>query len=276
MQSISENFSIDRIPLADDEVSYGYYDATTTDLVVTAMQDQLGDTFDILFPNYTEFEGTVISGELFLNGEALNAIPESLSYEGTMLLSQVCLLMISLGLRVLILLQLLTQTLFHSLAIVCFLDVSIIWLEASRIAGLNRRSRDMRSRRFKKMIRLIEAFFFIFSMNFVIRLAFTDGQSYSNFLSILIAVASLLIALLFTIGRLRLRTMLSRAVAKLSVDQASSRYSALIRNVSTVVILSNIGVFLGQLYVSYRVTDIEALVTSKNDPVSFLFRPLFR
>lgn len=172
-----------------------------------------------------------------------------------------------LALKRTVLVNVITFVLLQALAVIGFLDISVVWIGSSRAGTLNRRLRKKEFRRFKYIVRILELSYFITLLTISIRLAKTSGQSYSLLNSILVFSLSFLIIVLFILGRRGLRAILSVKSGTLSLDPKVKRYWSTIRNVSSVVIAANFGILLVQVFYMLQVQNFNELVKANNNTV---------
>lgn len=254
MANIGENFAFDRILLPEDKITKAYYLELLNELMYGPSPDRFED-------------------RLFLNAAAANALPENVTFDGNLMNSSLIALMIHfLGLRELVFINMISFVFYRSFAVASFLDVSLVWIESSRLASQTRSKRMMKLARWRRMLRSLEAIFFIFMLGLTVSLVVTKGESYTILDSILVLSLSLAVFASFLYGRYRLSYIFEMELISASKKQRDeeAKYLEIIKRTSTLIIVANLGIIAAQLYFVMKIKDFNDLVRSNNDPVSFI------
>lgn len=212
----------------------------------------------------------------FLNLDALAVLPEGYSFNGNMfpllLLEEFYLFFIGLWLELMT--TVVSLVLYRSLAVICFLDVGIVWIETSRLITMRRSIRRVKFDRFIRFLRIIEGMILFAAVIACIRILHSTGNSYNITVTVLLLIVSVFLVSLFIIGRYRLHSQLTQPVGTKNSkqdnkeDRLSSEYAYLIRTTSIIVIIASSSVAAAQLYSLISIHNFEAQIQSNNDIVS--------
>lgn len=160
---------------------------------------------------------------------------------------------------------------YRTVAVVCFLDVSVVWLDSVRQTTLNKLFEKKKVKRFKRLVRVFELFVLLSLLAFIIRLITTNGRSYNIFISIIMAVLAATLVVLFFYGRSRIISVLLPTTEKTKVktqsDIAAAKYVFTIRATAAAVIFANLGVLAIQIYSIVMIQNFPDLVAANNSSV---------
>lgn len=161
---------------------------------------------------------------------------------------------------------------FRTLAVVAFLDISLVWLDAVHRATIGRVLEKQRFRRIYIIVRLSELSVLLGLVIFISRLILSNGRTYNVSLSVITLLSACLVIFLFAYGRYRITTILSKpANEKLTEkEKENQKLLKIVRNFSTVIFVSNLGVIATQLYFILEVINFEDFLESNNNAVSTL------
>lgn len=169
----------------------------------------------------------------------------------------------------LVLINLISYVLYRALTVICFLDVSLLWIESSKVSSYQPRERKQRLVKWYRVLRTVEVAIFIILLGITISLVLTNGQSYSIADSVLVLTLSMMITLAFAYSRYRLRAILSKPL--MSYDdkrkQETQEYLSVIRQLSTFIIIANLGIIVTQIYSVVKIRNFDSLVQANNEPV---------
>ena len=106
-----------------------------------------------------------------------------------------------LELRTLILTNMISFVFLQSLAVVNFLEVSVVWMKLSQSIMLNRVETKRKFKRFKKVIRAVEFGYFWVSLGIAISIAKTNRKSYNILRSVFVFITAVGTTSLYIVGR---------------------------------------------------------------------------
>lgn len=238
---ISEAFDINRVPSTFDEIAYSYYDAVLDALLNLTGSDNNSNGDE----------------DIFLNADALNQV-QSTTFQ---------------GLRSLVIFNLISNGLKSFLAIIIFIDVSVLWIQSAQSNILNKVKRARDVYRFKVFIRVLEVSIFVV-IAIVYSFFVSDAQDdYNVFPSLVILLLSVFVLVLYITGRTKLRFFF--VTTKLTGEASVNKIWIEIKRVSAVIIVASVGVVIVQIYSIATIQNFDDYVDSANDPTAlslFLFQ----
>ena len=175
-----------------------------------------------------------------------------------------------LELRTLILTNMISFVFLQSLAVVNFLEVSVVWMKLSQSIMLNRVETKRKFKRFKKVIRAVEFGYFWVSLGIAISIAKTNRKSYNILRSVFVFITVVGTTSLYIIGRTWLSVIFTLQASKNDANRVIDKYWQFVRNVSTIVIVANTGVIITEVYTMASVRDFDELVEARKDSLHFI------
>lgn len=203
--------------------------------------------------NGSDFYEFDFDDKYFLNNESINAIPGGMTFKS-----------IEQHLR----LSMLVWSVYRCAALICFLDIGILWIESSRLVSGTRKQRLEKFNRFRMFIRIMELLLLSSAIMNGVFLTIMSAEGYWIFDDVLLCATSIIIICLFSIGRYRLTAILSKGKRFNCLDPKLLEYSITIRKIAMFVVLANIGIIIAQMYKLSSVHNYEDLIRSNNESFS--------
>lgn len=166
--------------------------------------------------------------------------------------------------------NLVTYVLYRLLTVICFLDVSLVWIDATRLSSETRYDRKARLARWRRNLKRFEFVVFLVLLTQTIALVASSGQSYNVGDAVLVLLLSLIIAVAFAYGRFKLRLVLLSTKSTMNGKKGAKtgQYLKIITRTSFLVIAANVGIIITQLFSVISIRSFEDLVLANNDPVT--------